>query len=161
MTHVRANGIDIAYESFGRDGDPAILMIKGLNTPLTGWPDSLCHGLAARGFRVIRFDNRDVGLTTHLSELGAPDIAAMMAKVEAGEPVVAPYALDDMASDAAAAPRRARDRVRPYRRLLDGRHDRAARRAQPSRKDPEPRLDHVLVRAPAASPRPGPRRCRR
>ena len=74
MPNVRANGIDIAYESFGRDGDPAILMIKGLNTPLTGWPDSLCNGLAARGFRVIRFDNRDVGLSTHLSELGAPDL---------------------------------------------------------------------------------------
>ena len=101
MPHVRANGIDIAYESLGREGDPAILMIKGFNTPLTGWPDSLCRGLAARGFRVIRFDNRDVGLTTHLPELGAPDIAAMMAKVRAGEPVVAPYALDDMASDAA------------------------------------------------------------
>ncbi len=101
MPNVRANGIDIAYESCGRDGDPAILMIKGLNTPLTGWPDSLCNGLAARGFRVIRFDNRDVGFSTHLSELGAPDLAAMMAKVQAGEPVVAPYALDDMASDAA------------------------------------------------------------
>ncbi len=101
MPHVRANGIDIAYESSGRDGDPTILLIKGLNTPLTGWPDSLCSGLAARGFRVIRFDNRDVELTTHLPELGAPDLAAMMAKVRAGASVVAPYALDDMASDAA------------------------------------------------------------
>ncbi len=102
MPQVRANGIDIAYESLGRDSDPAILMIKGLNTPLTGWPDSLCNGLVAQGLRVIRFDNRDVGQSTHLPQLGAPDLAAMMAKVQAGEPAVPPYTLDDMASDAAA-----------------------------------------------------------
>ena len=61
MPKVRANGIDIEYESIGREGDPAILLIMGFATQLTGWPDSLCHGLAAKGFRVIRFDNRDIG----------------------------------------------------------------------------------------------------
>ena len=101
MPKIRANGIDIAYESRGRDGDPAILMIHGMNTPLTGWPNSLCDGLAAKGFRVIRFDNRDVGLSTRLAQFGSPDLAAMMAKIEAGEKVIPPYSLDDMAADAA------------------------------------------------------------
>ena len=84
MSQVRANGIDIAYESIGRDGDPAILMIHGLATPLTGWPDSLCEGLAARGFRVVRFDNRDVGRSAYLTALGMPDLPAIMAKLRAG-----------------------------------------------------------------------------
>ena len=102
MPQVRANGIDIAYESLGRDGDPAILLIHGLGTPLTGWPDSLCEGLVGRGFRVVRFDNRDVGRSTFRPQFGAPDLAAMMAELEAGGTPVAPYSLDDMAADAAA-----------------------------------------------------------
>ena len=102
MPQVRANSLDIAYESIGRDGDPAILMIHGLATPLTGWPDSLCEGLALRGFRVVRFDNREIGRSTFLPRLGAPDLAAMMAERVAGRTPVAPYSLDDMAADAAA-----------------------------------------------------------
>jgi len=102
MPLAHANGIDIAYESAGREGDPAILLIMGFATPLTGWPDSLCEGLAGRGFRVVRFDNRDIGSSTFFTRLGAPDIASMMAKWRAGEKVDAPYALDDMAADAAA-----------------------------------------------------------
>jgi pimeloyl-ACP methyl ester carboxylesterase len=102
MPQVRANGIDIAYDSLGRDGDPAIVMIHGLGTPLTGWPDSLCEGLVARRFRVVRFDNRDVGRSTFLPQLGAPDLAAMMAERVAGRTPVAPYSLDEMAADAAA-----------------------------------------------------------
>ena len=65
------------------------------------WPDSLCLGLAARGFRVIRFDNRDAGRSTHLNGLGAPDLGAIIAEATAGRPVTAPYGLDDMAGDAA------------------------------------------------------------
>ena len=102
MPQVRANGIDIAYKSLGRDGDPAILMIHGFVTPLTGWPDSLCEGLVARGFRVVRFDNRDIGRSTFLTQFGVPDLAAMMAERDAGRTPVAPYSLDDMAADAAA-----------------------------------------------------------
>ncbi len=101
MPQVRANGVDIAYESFGRDGDPAILMIHGLATPLTGWPDSLCQGLANRGYRVVRFDNRDIGRSTFFAQSGAPDLPALMAKRVAGESPTAPYSLDDMAADAA------------------------------------------------------------
>ncbi len=100
MPRARANGIDIAYESLGRAGDPAILLIHGLNTPLTGWPNSLSDGLVARGFQVVRFDNRDVGRSTFFSELGAPDIVAMMAELAAGRRPVPPYPLDAMADDA-------------------------------------------------------------
>ncbi len=102
MPAVRANDIEIAYESLGREGDPVILLIHGHNTPLTGWPDSLCDGLLGKGFRVVRFDNRDIGRSTHLSELGAPDIREILAKRMRGERVEAPYALDDMADDAVA-----------------------------------------------------------
>ena len=77
-------------------------MIHGFATPLTGWPDLLCEGLVARGFRVVRFDNRDIGRSTFLTQFGAPDLAAMMAELEAGRTPVAPYSLDDMAADAAA-----------------------------------------------------------
>jgi pimeloyl-ACP methyl ester carboxylesterase len=100
MPQVRTNGIDIAYESFGCTTDPAILLIMGFSGALVGWPDSLCAGLAAKGFRVIRFDNRDVGRSTHLDALGRPDLKALIADATAGKPVAAPYALDDMAADA-------------------------------------------------------------
>ena len=61
MPQARANGIDIEYESFGRDSDPLILVIMGLAAQLVFWPKSLCEGLAAKEFRVVRFDNRDIG----------------------------------------------------------------------------------------------------
>jgi pimeloyl-ACP methyl ester carboxylesterase len=100
MPHVKANGIDIEYESFGRQGDPAVLLIMGLAAQLTIWPVTLCEGLAAKGFRVIRFDNRDIGKSTHLSDRPAPAPAELFAKRMAGEPVEVPYRLDDMAADA-------------------------------------------------------------
>ncbi len=102
MPSLRANGIDIAYESFGRAADPAILLVMGVTASMMNWPDSLCLGLAAKGFRVIRFDNRDAGRSTHLDALGAPDLGKLIADARAGKPVSAPYALDDMAADAAA-----------------------------------------------------------
>ena len=101
MPQVKANGISIEYESFGRDSDPTILLIMGFSGQLTLWPVALCEGLAAQGFRVIRFDNRDVGKSTHLTEKGAPDIAGLMAKLAAGQTAQAAYSLDDMADDAA------------------------------------------------------------
>jgi pimeloyl-ACP methyl ester carboxylesterase len=101
MPQVRANGIDIEYESFGREGDPAVLLVMGFATQLVAWPESLCNGLAGKGFRVIRFDNRDIGKSTHLTEIAPPNLAAMMAEREAGRWPAAPYSLDDMAADAA------------------------------------------------------------
>ncbi|MGN6149289.1 MAG: alpha/beta fold hydrolase [Rhizomicrobium sp.] len=100
MPQVKANGINIEYESFGRESDPALLLIMGFSAQMTMWPTALCEGLAAKGFRVIRFDNRDVGKSTHLSQLGAPNIGEAMMKAMTGQPVGAPYLLDDMAKDA-------------------------------------------------------------
>ena len=102
MPQARANGIAIEYESFGRQSDPTILLIMGFAAQLVMWPVALCEGLAARGFRVIRYDNRDAGKSTHLSKLGAPNPMEAMMKRVAGETVTAPYALDDMAQDAAS-----------------------------------------------------------
>ena len=100
MPRVRANGIDIEYESFGLERDPLILLIMGFGAQLILWPEALCQGLAAKGFRVVRFDNRDVGKSTHLADRGAPDSRALMAQVMAGKRPDVPYTLDDMADDA-------------------------------------------------------------
>jgi pimeloyl-ACP methyl ester carboxylesterase len=100
MTQVRANGIAIEVESFGHERDPAVLLIAGFGEQLTGWPDSLCYGPAAKGFRVIRFDNRDVGKSTHLTALGAPAVSEIWAKVISGQRVELPYSLNNMAADA-------------------------------------------------------------
>src|ERR1700748_1213084 len=85
MPQVRANGIDIEYESFGRESDPLILLIMGFGANLLFWPEMLCEGLAARGFRVVRFDNRDIGKSTHLTGASAPDPRALFAEVMAGK----------------------------------------------------------------------------
>ncbi|HEV7481412.1 MAG TPA: alpha/beta hydrolase [Roseiarcus sp.] len=99
MPHVPANGIDIEYESFGRESDPLILLIMGFGAQLIFWPDPLCEGLAAKGFRVVRFDNRDIGKSTHLTGQLAPDPRALFAEVMAGRQPHVPYSLDDMAKD--------------------------------------------------------------
>ncbi len=94
--HARANGIEIAYEAFGdRDGSP-VLLVMGLGTQMIAWPDELCAMLAARGHHVIRFDNRDSGLSTHLVGVRAPHVLDVL--VRRREP---PYRIDDMADDAA------------------------------------------------------------
>jgi pimeloyl-ACP methyl ester carboxylesterase len=100
MPQAKANGIDIEYESFGRDGDPLVLLIMGFGAQLIFWPEPLCEGLAARGFRVVRFDNRDIGKSTHLAGLAAPDARKVLAEVMAGGRPEVPYTLDDMAEDA-------------------------------------------------------------
>lgn len=96
---VQANGINIAYESFGRpDGQP-IILIQGAGEQLTSWPTVLCRLLADENYHVIRFDNRDSGLSTHLDSLGAPDWAKLTPFVNTCDPAPLPYTLSDMASD--------------------------------------------------------------
>jgi pimeloyl-ACP methyl ester carboxylesterase len=90
MPSIEANGIVIEYDSFGSLDVEPMLLISGLGTQMIRWTTPFCEMLAARGFRVIRFDNRDVGLSTHFD--GAP-----AAGVTAGE--AAPYTLYDMAND--------------------------------------------------------------
>lgn len=94
---IKANGIEIEYETFGDKGHPALLLIMGLGAQLTLWPDALCEKLVAEGFYVIRYDNRDVGLSTKLEAAGPPDMPAIFAGTT--KPA---YTLDDMAADAAA-----------------------------------------------------------
>ena len=100
MPKVRANGIDIEYESFGRDSDPLVLLVMGFAAQLIFWPESLCEGLAAKGFRVVRFDNRDIGKSTHLAERGTPNIPELMKQAMSGRQPEVPYSLSDMAEDA-------------------------------------------------------------
>jgi len=91
-----ANGIEIEYQIFGdTDGIP-ILLIAGLGVQMLSWDDEFCELLASRGFRVIRFDNRDCGLSTWIEGNGTPDVAAALSGN--GHPA---YQLDDMAGDAA------------------------------------------------------------
>ena len=96
MPTVKANGIDIFYESLGADHGEPLLLIMGLGSQMTRWPDAFCAGLVRHGFRVIRFDNRDVGLSTHFNDAGMPDLAGLMQ----GRSVTLAYGLDDMARDA-------------------------------------------------------------
>lgn len=97
---VAANGLELAYEQFGRDEDPALLLIMGLGTQLTGWPDAFCRALADTGLRVIRFDNRDIGLSSKLSEGGRYDgPRAAFVKSLLGRRIRCAYTLDDMVAD--------------------------------------------------------------
>jgi len=99
MTSVQANGITIEYAETGAPGAPVILLIMGLGMQLIAWPQSFCDGLAARGFRVVRFDNRDVGHSTPMPA-GSLATASMMTRAFFGLPVRPPYTLIDMARDA-------------------------------------------------------------
>jgi pimeloyl-ACP methyl ester carboxylesterase len=97
MPDVRSNGLTISYETLGDPSDPALLLVMGLGAQLIDWPDEFCEMLAARGFHVIRFDNRDIGLSTWLDELGPPDLAAIFG----GDFATVPYLLSDLAADTA------------------------------------------------------------
>lgn len=96
---VRANGIDLEVERTG-DGEP-LVMVMGIGAQLVLWPDDFCKMLVDRGFSLIRFDHRDVGLSTHLDHLPAPDPRATLARAAVGLPIPAPYKLEDMADDVA------------------------------------------------------------
>src|SRR3954468_20882016 len=100
MAIVKSNGIDLTYDSFGDEADETILLIAGLGTQMIRWTAPFCQALAARGYRVIRFDNRDAGRSTHLSHLAAPGLEALMAAAMAGQRPEVPYSLQDMAADA-------------------------------------------------------------
>ena len=100
MARVKANGIEIEYETAGNKSDPALLLIMGLGAQLTIWPDRLFQGLARQGLFVIRFDNRDTGLSTDFGSWGLPNIAEAIGKAMTGRKVDAPYLVRDMAGDA-------------------------------------------------------------
>lgn len=97
MPRCHANGIEIEYDTFGSPADPALLLIMGLSMQLTGWDPELCEKIAARGFHVIRFDNRDAGLSTHLDAAPVPNLGTVMS----GDASEVRYLLADMADDTA------------------------------------------------------------
>ena len=130
--------IQLCYETFGDQGDPPLLLIMGLATQMVWWEDDFCRQLADRGFWVTRFDNRDIGRSTVLSDKPVPTRAQLFMR----DRKAASYALDAMAGDAAklldhlGVERRRRWRV-------DGRDDRAAAGDPTPGARPLARLDHV------------------
>ena len=100
MAIAEANGISICYESLGSDADPALLLVMGFTAQLTAWNDGFCQLLVDAGFRVIRFDNRDCGLSTHLDGVTV-DLPAVLKAWETDGPMPpVPYAMRDFAADA-------------------------------------------------------------
>ena len=95
----RANGIDICYEIFGDPAAEPLLLIMGLGAQMIHWDDDFCRQLAARGFRVIRFDNRDIGKSSHLSGGKRLTPFELLKLRFLKIPVAAPYKLIDMAKD--------------------------------------------------------------
>lgn len=96
----KANGIEIVYDMFGEPDKPPVLLIVGLGQQMIAWDEEFCAQIAARGYRVIRFDNRDTGLSTKLDEAGVPNMAVVFEAMVEGKPVDSPYSLLDMAEDA-------------------------------------------------------------
>ncbi len=95
MAKAQANGIDIEFDVFGDRENPAIILIMGLGAQMIAWPVAICNELADSGFRVVRFDNRDCGLSTKFDSVGLPKIFAGVA----GDASTAAYSLIDMADD--------------------------------------------------------------
>jgi len=91
--------IELEYERAGDPAGPTILMIMGLGMQLTAWPDEMVEGLVARGFSVLRFDNRDAGLSTQIDGFVPRGIAGALLRGAVGWPVAAPYTLHDLAFD--------------------------------------------------------------
>ncbi len=100
MPTAAANGIEICYDTVGDPTDPTLLLVSGLGSQLINFDDDLCALFAGRGFHVVRFDNRDVGLSTHVD--ARVDVRGVLRARAAGEPLPpVPYTLSEMAADAA------------------------------------------------------------
>jgi pimeloyl-ACP methyl ester carboxylesterase len=97
----RVGELDLCYETFGDPGAPPMLLVMGLGGQMVLWDDRFCETLAERGFFVVRFDNRDIGRSTILRELGVPSRMQLFLRDRRG----AKYSLDDMAGDAAGLTR--------------------------------------------------------
>lgn len=100
MSNVTANGILIEYDTLGDKSGRPILLITGIGCQLIHWSDEFCQQLADEGHYVIRFDNRDTGLSTKFEEAGVPNLMEAINTVMRREKVEAPYTYDDMADDA-------------------------------------------------------------
>ncbi len=87
--------LEICFERFGNPEDPALLLVMGLGTQMVAWPEGFCRALVKRGFHVIRYDNRDIGRSTHLRQHRPPSIKQLVRRDKAA----AKYSLADMADD--------------------------------------------------------------
>ncbi len=94
MPRAQANGLELEYDTFGDPAQPPVVLVMGLGAQMITWEEGFCELLAGRGFHVVRFDNRDAGLSTSLDDHGVPDLAAVMAGTSK-----APYLLPDLAGD--------------------------------------------------------------
>ncbi len=93
------NGIELMYESFGTG--PTVVLVMGIASQMVLWDEVFCRQLADRGLRVVRFDNRDIGLSTKLTSAGVPELTRIVGRALLGLSVQAPYTLSDMAADVA------------------------------------------------------------
>lgn len=100
MPSLNANGIRIAFDTAGDPKAVPLLLINGLGLQLTSWPDEFVEGLVDLGFYVIRFDNRDCGLSTKFEHAGTPSLALAWLRTKLRLPLRPPYRLEDMADDA-------------------------------------------------------------
>lgn len=100
MPKAKVNSIELFYDTFGDPSSQPLLLIMGLGSQMIRWVPELCEEFVKKGFFVIRFDNRDVGLSTKIEEAGVPDIMKVYQKVLRGETIDASYTLNDMADDA-------------------------------------------------------------
>ena len=101
MPKAQANGIEIHYEEQGDPSAPAMLLIMGFGAQLTLWPDELVDELVGQGFRVIRYDNRDIGLSQKFDGVKAPGLIKLTLMSKIGLTPKVPYTLADMADDGA------------------------------------------------------------
>jgi pimeloyl-ACP methyl ester carboxylesterase len=103
LSRVQANGIALEVEDTGADGSqagrPVVLLVMGLGLQLVAWPPALVQALVNAGYRVVRFDNRDVGLSQHFDHLGLPNLLVEALKLRFGMKIRTPYTLHDMAAD--------------------------------------------------------------
>ena len=139
----RANGLDLCYEIFGDPAAEPLILIMGLGSQMIQWDDDFCRQLAARGFRVIRFDNRDIGKSSKLSG-GKPLSPMELLKLRLFKiPVKAPYRLSDMAEDTVGLMDALGIQSAHLVGASDGRHDRPGDRDLVSATRSLAHLDHV------------------
>ena len=101
MPNVTANDIKIEYDTIGNPSLPPLLLIMGLGGQLIHWDKDFCRQLADKGLFIIRYDNRDTGLSTKFEAAGLPDMSEMIKALMQGQSIETPYSLNDMADDAA------------------------------------------------------------
>ena len=100
MPKAKANNIEIEYDTFGDPSSKPLLLVMGLGAQMIAYLEELCMMLVDKGFYVIRFDNRDVGLSTKFEEAGVPNIMNAIMAFQRGETISPPYTIEDMSDDA-------------------------------------------------------------